>query len=632
MKQSSSHQSVSTKLTMWTLCFALLIFLVSAAFLYIQSIRLIRQECIERSVKILDNTVLKVRGYLDEVETASHNIYWLVSSNLQPDSLINFSRRVVQFNPNINGCSVSLEPGFFPLARYYFSAYTIREGDSLVSIVEEPYDYTQKEWYKEPRDKGTCWVEPYSDYNELSLYTSEIIASYGMPIYRRDSTFVGVLSTDVSLRFLTDVLSKEKPYPNSYIFMLGSKGNYLVHPDSVKLSGQTIFSASDPEVNSDIYALGHEMINGKKGNMRVNINNQYCLVFYCPVAETDWSLALVCPESDIFSDYNNLGYVIIVIIILGLIVITLVCRKIIDYFIKPVNVLAKHIRHISEGNFDEPMPISDRHDEVGQLQNSFSVMQQSIQQHVSHIQNVNEEMQQRNEELVRADQLAQESIRRKAAFIQDLTHQIRTPLNIILGFAQVMYSNNGQLSEEEKRQIMQSMQKSSASVSHMVEMLIDTSIFEKGQTASTDDDVNCNELARKAITEAKGVVSHRITPLFNSKLPDSFTLHTNEQYLLRVLRELVINALKFTHEGYVRMIVKSVGDYVCFIIEDTGRGIAEADRERIFAKFIKLDEFSEGLGIGLAISRRMTELIGGSLTLDSTYKKGCRFIVALPKR
>lgn len=633
MTTTANHKSVSVKLSLWMLLFTTVIFILSLGFLYMKSCEFIRQECIERSAKLLDNMSLKVRNYLNEVETAANNTHWQVmAAHLNPDSLMCISRRVVKLNPNINGCSITMEPYFFPSKGRYFSAYTIRAGDSLVSLVEESYNYTEKTWYKKPRENGKCWVEPYSGYNARPLCTKEIIASYGIPLYISDSTFIGVFSTELSLKWLYSVFQAAKPYPHSYCMMLGKNGCYFAHPDSTRLFRQTIFSMSDPEQNADVYALGYEMANGKNGYMRVNIDNESCLVFYRPLTDTDCSLALVCPESDILADYNRLGFIVALIIIVGLFFITVLCRRIINRHIKPLNALTVQVQSIAKGNFSESLPLSTRHDEVGQLQNSFAVMQQSIGQHVSHIQAVNKEMSKSNEQLMQADRQAQEASSKKTAFVQDMTHQIRTPLNIIIGFAQVLRDSNKQLSEKEKQEIIRSMQKNSASVSRMVDILLAASVFENMQSLPADDNVSCNEVARKALSDAVWMISSDITPMFETTLPDTLTLHTNKAHLTSVLRELVINALKFTNEGYVRLSVKASGDYVRFIVEDTGKGIVKADRERIFTNFFKLDHFSEGLGLGLSVSKRVTELIGGTLTLDTSYKKGSRFIVALHKR
>ena len=110
-----------------------------------------------------------------------------------------------------------------------------------------------------------------------------------------------------------------------------------------------------------------------------------------------------------------------------------------------------------------------------------------------------------------------------------------------------------------------------------------------------------------------------VTFNFTTDLPDDYTIHTNRLYLLRVLRELLLNAKKFSSDKKVN-----------FIVEDKGEGIAQDERDHIFAPFVKLDSFSEGLGLGLGLAQHNARLLGGSLLLDPTYTEGARFILEIP--
>lgn len=101
-------------------------------------------------------------------------------------------------------------------------------------------------------------------------------------------------------------------------------------------------------------------------------------------------------------------------------------------------------------------------------------------------------------------------------------------------------------------------------------------------------------------------------------------------HLLIVLTELLVNALHFTSEGSVTMLVEATEDAVRFTIEDTGPGIPPDKTDFIFEKFTKLDSFTEGLGLGLFLCRRVIMLMDGTLTLDPQYTDGSRFIVSLP--
>jgi Cache domain. len=325
------RKSLSTKLSVGILVLVVIGFSMALGFLFQHSRSIVMQEAIERADRILKNNALRVTGFLDEVETATHNMEWLILENQQPDSLLNFTHRMVELNRHFNGCSITMEPNTFPQYGRYFSAYSVRKGDSISTVREAEYEYFEKVWYKLPKSQGKAvWTDPYDDFNAGTLYSDEIIASYCVPLYTSDHHFVGVISTDMSLPWLSATITHERPYKNSYCIMIGKSGQYYVHPDSTKLINQTIFSGIEPDLHPDIITLGHQMTTGKKGYLRVNIDGKDCYVFYQPVPKTDWSIALVCSAYDVFHAYNRFAYIVVPLLIIGLVMISLVLQE--DYF------------------------------------------------------------------------------------------------------------------------------------------------------------------------------------------------------------------------------------------------------------------------------------------------------------
>ena len=253
---------------------------------------------------------------------------------------------------------------------------------------------------------------------------AEWISSYSVPIKDKDDNTIGVISTDISLKRLSMTISEEVPYDHSYFMMLGQEGHYFVHTDTTKLAKKTIFDDLDPLTQADIIALGHEMIAGNNGYMEVVVDGETCLVFYKPLENTSWSIALICWESDIFRSYNNLLYVIAPLLFIGLLLLVYFLHRIVNYFVHTLNRLASQTRHIADGNFNVPMPTTTRVDAIGRLQNNFSAMQQSLARYISQLERVNEETEQRNAELACATQQAEEAALRQVSFLQDLLHQI----------------------------------------------------------------------------------------------------------------------------------------------------------------------------------------------------------------
>ena len=165
---------------------------------------------------------------------------------------------------------------------------------------------------------------------------------------------------------------------------------------------------------------------------------------------------------------------------------------------------------------------------------------------------------------------------------------------------------------------------------YMVSKLLIASLIESHQSISTNDTVGCNELAREAYESASDLITHTAEMHMESHLPDTFTIKTNAHHLHIVLTELLFNALHFTTEGSVTMRIDADDAHVRFTIEDTGPGIPADKADFIFEKFTKIDMFTEGLGLGLFLCRRVVELMGGTLTLDPQYTNGSRFVLELP--
>jgi len=631
------RQSLSTRLCLEILLVVMLIFTLSLGFLYWQSRNIIRQEAIDEASHVLDNTALRVKGQMLELETASRNVLWLININHEQDSLLWYSHRIVANHPHVNGCSITMEPDYYPGETYGFSAYSVRmddRADSVVTVREGDYDYYNKVWYKTPRQKNApCWVDPFDDYNAGTLSSPEMIASYCVPLHDRQGRFIGVISTDLSLKKLTETITAEHPYEHSYFMMLGADGHYFVHPDTTKVLKQSIFTGTDPRENTDVVALGYEMTNGRMGHMDVNLDGRQLIVLYRPLEGTQWSVALVCPSNEMLRGYNRLNYILLPLLVLGLLLLAWGCRRIVRHFIQPLGLLAAELRQIGDGNYEKPLPPSERTDLIGQLQNSFCQMRRSISQHIREAEKTKQETEQRTKELEEATLLARQASEQKTQFMQDMSHQIRTPLNIVHGFAQILRDSGEMIPDDEKRQILETMHVQTNALDYMVSKLLTASLIESHRDISTADTVGCNELARDAFDNAGSLITPTAAMHLDSHISDAVTVYTNRHHLLIVLTELLFNALHFTREGSVTMRIDATdGGPVRFTVEDTGPGIPEEKADFVFEKFTKLDMFTDGLGLGLFLCRRVVMLMGGTLTLDTRYTAGCRFVLELPRQ
>jgi signal transduction histidine kinase len=628
---SKIKDKLATKLMVSILLMAIPIFLVSMGLLFVQSQKAIHEEAIERANSSLNTTMQRVRNYMTIVETATNSNTWFAEQNFKPDSLLALTNRIVRLNSHVTGCSITAEPGMFPEVGTYFSAYTIREGDSIITQREAEYDYYSKVWYEASAILGKAlWSDPFDDFTDGSLSNPEMIASYSKPLYK-DGKLLGVIATDLSLKSIDKLINtSEPPYPGAYFVLLGQDGRYFIHPDTTKLFRKNIFTDADPNMHADMIALGHEMTQGKKGSLHVEMNGKLYHVCYSPVTGTSWSIALVCLDSEILKNYNHLTYIILAFSIIGLLVILWLCRQGVNHAISPLNELLETSQKISEGQYDLLISHTDREDAIGSLQNSFATMHHSLTTHVDNIRQTTKETEKSNEDLANTMKLAKESLRQKDIFIQNVSHQIRTPLNIIQGFAHVLHETPD-LSKKDLAEITKTMKHNALHLNRMILMLFDSS--DMGATeelkSHQDDLVSCNQIASECINYTREHFPDK-NIMFLTDLDDNFKVHTNHLYLMRTLRELLYNAAKYS-DGQNILMRLTYTDMVRFTVEDKGQGLPEGSQEIIFNPFTKIDDLSEGLGLGLPLAKRHARSLGGNLTVDTSYQEGCRFTLEIPK-
>lgn len=468
------RQRLSLRLGLLIVLIATAVFSLLFDFLFYRCKRYIERTAIEHATQLLDNTAERINGIMDETELVTNFMATTTPRHLHPDSLLVFSRRALEENNFLTGFAISMEPDFFPQMGRYYSAYSLRdrEADTITTVREGPFEYFDAVWYKTPRTLGTsCWVDAYDDYNEGTLSSPDILCSYCCPMRDADGRYVGSITASLTLKWLSQAVSALKPYPHSSAIMIGRDGTYLVHPDTAKLFRQTIFSDAPEKVRRVIESMGRSMLAGHSGMTETLVDGLPAFILYRPVLRTGWSIAIVCPKSDVFARYYRLLVVVWLIIGFGLALLMLFCYQTVRRAVQPLRKLDEQANRIAEGQFDEPLPKSPRHDSVGRLQNSFIRMQQSLAQMVSDIQQVNDELEQHNDELANATQLKLETNRQKAAFIQDMYHEIRTPLNIISGFAQVLAASLHGLDADEVSDITSRMKESASDISRLTRQL-----------------------------------------------------------------------------------------------------------------------------------------------------------------
>ena len=622
---------LSVRLGLSIVLIVAVIFIISVGFLFYLTKDYIQQEAMKRATQILDNTALRINDIMGEVETTTDDMGWYIASQTDPDSIISDTRKILESNRHFYSCSISMEPYYFKRYGKYFSIYSVRDGDSISTAQygSDEFNYFNIDWYRKPKElQQGYWSDPFLNTNPKAGYQKEIITSYCRPVYDYNGDFIGVVAIDLQQKWLSQAVTAVAPYPNSSSIMIGTDGKYLVHPDTTKLIYQSIFSDADPRARDKVINMGKDMIAGKSGMQEVLVDGQNAFVFYRPIGNAGWSMAIVCPESDVFYGYYQLLYTVWGTIIIGLLVILFVCYQAVRGGISPLSLLAQQSHDIAEGRFDNLLPRTKRTDTIGQLQNSFVDMQQSLKAYMNNIQQMNTQMEKRNKELQQANEQAIIADNKKTAFLQDMMHQIRTPLNIIGGFAQVLNENFHELPDDETSNIIYMIQDNSRKFVRISRMLVAASLSENEEVTKTC--FSCNALCREIISSFRLTSPHMVKLSFETTLPDDFNNFSDQEKVKSILMELLDNANKFTQQGAITLSCSQPDAHIVNIkVSDTGIGIPKANRQQIFTKFTKIDDFTEGVGLGLTLSKRTAKILDGDLILDPFYSEGASFILSL---
>ena len=223
----------------------------------------------------------------------------------------------------------------------------------------------------------------------------------------------------------------------------------------------------------------------------------------------------------------------------------------------------------------------------------------------------------------------------KTSFLSNLSHEFRTPLNSISSLSQLLLSRaDGELSVEQEKQVSY-IQRSASELSEMVNDLLDLAKVEAGKIDVKSRFFEVQELFGALRGMLKPLLVGNSLDLIFEVNADLAPLYSDEGKISQILRNLISNAIKFTRRGYVRVTAEAApNDLVVFRVSDTGIGISSEDQKRIFEEFVQvegeLQARVKGTGLGLPLSRRLAELLGGTLEVESSPGVGSMFTVTLP--
>ncbi len=478
--------------------------------------------------------------------------------------------------------------------------------------------------------KGEDYVSP--------VYTSDKAQPYitlAIPLWGTAQSIVGVASAEADLSFLWEVVEKTRFGTAGYAYLIDEHGNLIAHADAslvVKkmdlrgVSGVQKFLRDRARSDSSPAQKGRGLM------------NRPVLTTYAPVPELGWGVVLEEPLDAALANVEILKRSALWLLVIGLFVGTVIIAWVSGRITGPIRELHQGAEIIGSGNLDYRVNIKTG-DEIewlgeefnkmaGELKVSYATLEQKVKDKTAELEKANSELEQANRDLLTANKAKNE-------FLGVMSHELRTPLNVVMGYTGMIKDGMlGEISPEQVKALEKVINRSGDLLTMINEILTATSI--EAQAAKVESrEVNLVNFlddlrSQYAVPLDKGLTVHWDYPL---QLP-RITIDSGK--LKHVLQNLINNAVKFTDMGSVTISARynPRAKAVEFKVADTGIGIQKELLPSIFEMFRQGDSSETrshgGVGIGLYIVRKFTDLLGGTIEAASEPGKGSIFTVTIP--
>ena len=237
-----------------------------------------------------------------------------------------------------------------------------------------------------------------------------------------------------------------------------------------------------------------------------------------------------------------------------------------------------------------------------------------------------------NAQLEKARKKAEKAFDMKNEFINNITNELRAPLNPIEGFTDILATQDYDLRPEEREELSKMIKNSSKHITKIIDEMAELSFYESKKSLPVNYTMSPNHLCRHMVDALRPKCKQGVRMFFETELPEEFELHTNHEAMDTLLRHLIENAIQYTEKGVITVACSEYGEMLRVSVTDTGKGIPAEHRGNIFNTFREIGDNQKLQGLGLVICQSIVKLLGGKLWLDESYTDGSRFIFELPEK
>jgi sigma-B regulation protein RsbU (phosphoserine phosphatase) len=383
------NSSLATILILAILASSGLIFLVVFAYNYSASRQTVLTEVALNARDLTRATAYKIEVVLKGVEKVPLNLAPVVEnlSWKRPD-LLRLIKTAVSVNPEVYGVAVAYQKFAFDPKKEYFCPYYFRKDGVITydptSEGDQHYLYWHWDWYQIPQELGRpLWSEPYYDEGSGNI----IMSSFSVPIYRTTGgkkTFLGVVTADVSLMWLKNLVRAVKVLQSGYAFLLSPTGLFVTFPDDRWIMRESIFSIAEARNDHYLRQVGREMIRGGEGLVAIPnlLSGQPAWLYYAPLGATGWSLGVVYPEAELLAPVYALHRQVLLIGVIGLLLLGVVIILISRSITRPLRLLAQKTAVMAHGDFDTTVELTGAR-EITHLAQAFNEMGRQLTDYIA---------------------------------------------------------------------------------------------------------------------------------------------------------------------------------------------------------------------------------------------------------
>ena len=438
----------------------------------------------------------------------------------------------------------------------------------------------------------------------------------------------GIVGETLDLRVIQDLVRQTRLGTSGYVYAIDARGLPIAHPNSAAFTNRSL---ALPQVTR---ALASSQSGSTVGR---NLRGQKVLSTWATVGPVGWKVFVEQPESAAFAPVRGkiwrTALLLAAFLAVGVSLSVLLARRL----VRPVKQIRTAAARIGAGAYDERIELR-RRDELGGLAEELNGMAASLQ---ASVQSLEQQVEERTRDLQRAlaalsrkGRQLEVASEHKSHFLANMSHELRTPLNAIIGFSQVLRQRMFGPINEKQEEYLDDILSSGHHLLSLINDVLDLSKVEAGQVELEVASFSLREALERGVVMVREPATKHGVRLSLELAPGVDLVEGDERRLRQVIFNLLSNAVKFTPEGGSVVVSSTrVNGEVRVSVTDTGPGIAAEDQVRIFEEFQQTAvgaRQGEGTGLGLALSKRLIELHGGRIWVESQSGKGSMFTFALP--